>query len=75
MEYTKSSCLLLATYARIIKIPILKFQSRSFGTNIYISTSEDYSDYWIWQASRSVETKRRSRCFGTDKKLKLFDPL
>ncbi len=26
MEYTKFSCLLLATNARIIKIPILKFQ-------------------------------------------------
>lgn len=50
-EYTKFSCLLLATNARIIKIPILKFQFRSFGTNIYISTSEDYSDHWICQAS------------------------
>ena len=51
MEYTKNSCLLLATNARIIKIPILKFQSRSVGTNINISASEDYSDHWIWQAS------------------------
>ncbi len=28
------------------------------NSNIHNSTSGDFSDHWIWQASRSVGTKR-----------------